>query len=363
MLSSKVLFLCPKDGKNCYNRQLKLCYQYIIRGYNKFGLHMIQPAASIRNRLRLRHLRLLVALAERHSLRAAAEDMAMTQPAATKALQELEELVGLPLFTRHTRGMIPTVYGTAVTHYAQVVFEDLAKLRDELVAIESGDVGRVRIGAVMAPAPELLTQVIIALKLQHPRLQIVVQIETSDLLIAALQQDQLDLAIGRLPDSIPTHDLTFEALAEEALAIIARPAHALSTQKPKAGLQTLTIFPWILQPHPSPMRQIVDQTFREGRIAPPVSIVETSSILTTLPLVLASDMLAVLPDSVARYYAALGVITILPQSLRGRLAPYGLILRRNRRITPATQLVIDAVRHHVDIDLPIAFKNNSVECH
>ncbi|EEA00010.1 transcriptional regulator [Burkholderia sp. H160] len=87
-----------------------------------------------------------------------------------------------------------------------------------------------------------------------------------------------------------------------------------------------------------------DQTFRESRVAPPVSAVETSSILPTLSLLRDSDMLAVLPSSVAHYYVALDAIATIPTPLRGRLAPYGLILRRNRRITPAMQLVIDSIR-------------------
>jgi len=52
----------------------------------------------------------------------------------------------------------------------------------------------------------------------------------------------------------------------------------------------------------------------------------------------------VLPTSVAQYYVDLGTMAALATPLRGRLAPYGLILRKNRRIRPATQLVIDAIR-------------------
>jgi DNA-binding transcriptional LysR family regulator len=133
-------------------------------------------------------------------------------------------------------------------------------------------------------------------------------------------------------------------LSEEALTIVARPEHPAVGMAAKPKLADLAKYPWIVQPHPSPMRQIIDQTFRESRVAPPVSTVETSSILTTLSLLRDSDMLAVLPSSVADYYSALDTIASLPTGLRGRLAPYGLILRKNRRISPATQLVIEAIR-------------------
>lgn len=305
---------------------------------------MIAPASTIRKRLRLRHLQLMMALSETESLRSAADELAMTQPAATKALKELEDTIGASLFVRHARGMEPTIYGEAVMRYARVVFEDLDELRDELAAIEAGDIGKVRIGAVMAPAPDLLTKVIVELKEAHPRLQISVQIDTSDVLVQALQQDQLDIVVGRIPYGFSALDLTFETLSEEALAIVARPDHPSVGIAAKPKLADLAKYPWIVQPHPSPMRQIIDQTFRESRVAPPVSTVETSSILTTLSLLRDSDMLAVLPSSVADYYAALDTIASLPTPLRGRLAPYGLILRKNRRIRPATQLVIEAIR-------------------
>jgi DNA-binding transcriptional LysR family regulator len=270
--------------------------------------------------------------------------MAMTQPAATKALQELEDTIGVSLFVRHARGMEPTIFGEAVMRYARVVFEDLDELREELAGIEAGDIGKVRIGAVMAPSPELLTQTIVKLKEAHPRLQMSVTIDTSDVLVQSLQQDQLDIVIGRIPDGFPALDLSFEMLAEEALSIVVRPDHPMALAATRPKLAELALYPWIIQPHPSPMRQVIDQTFRESRVAPPVSTVETSSILTTLSLLRDSDMLAVLPSSVAQYYVALEAIAAVSTPLRGRLAPYGLILRKNRRITPATQLVIDSIR-------------------
>lgn len=305
---------------------------------------MIAPASTIRKRLRLRHLQLMTALSETESLRGAADELAMTQPAATKALKELEDTIGVALFVRHARGMEPTIYGEAVMRYARVVFEDLDELREELAAIEAGDIGKVRIGAVMAPAPDLLTKVIVQLKGAHPRLHITVQIDTSDVLVQALQQDQLDIVVGRIPYGFPALDLSFETLSEEALTIVARPDHPATIMHAKPKLADLAAFPWIVQPHPSPMRQIIDQTFRESRVAPPESTVETSSILTTLSLLRDSDMLAVLPSSVADYYMTLDTIASLPTPLRGRLAPYGLILRKKRRISPATRLVIDAIR-------------------
>lgn len=198
---------------------MKQCYIPIHASYRS----MIPATASIRTRLRLRHLQLILAVWEHGSLRRASDEIGMTQPAATKALHELEDLLGVTLFERHARGIDPTIFGEAVIRYARVVFADLGTLREELVAIESGNVGAVRLGAVMAPSPDLLTTTIVALKEAHPKLHITVQIDTSDVLVQALQEDQLDLVVGRVPNGWPADDLTFETTGEEPLSLVTRP--------------------------------------------------------------------------------------------------------------------------------------------
>lgn len=304
----------------------------------------VPSTAIIRSRLRLRHLQLVRALIEYGSLRKASDEIGMTQPAATKALQELEALLGVTLFIRRARGTEPTAFCHALVRYANVMFADLDTLREELVAIESGNVGAVRVGSIMAPAPQLLAGAIVELKRAHPRLHVVVQIDTSDVLVQALRQDQLDIVLGRIPGGWPSDDLTFETLGEEPLSIVVRRDHKLSNKTSAVSIAELSKHPWIVQPHPSPMREIIDQTFRESRVALPSDIVETSSILTTLTLLQETDMLAVLPTSVAAYYVRQGILSLVPARFRGRLTPYGLILRANRRATPAAQSFIEAIR-------------------
>ena len=87
------------------------------------------------NRLRMRQLGLLLALNEQRSLRKAASQIGMTQPAATKMLREMEDVTELKLFDRFSRGVLPTAYGEVMIRYAQVVFSDLAGVRDELAAM------------------------------------------------------------------------------------------------------------------------------------------------------------------------------------------------------------------------------------
>ena len=86
---------------------------------------MSLPTALL-GRLRARHLALVVALDTHRSLRRAAAEIALTQPAATKLLHDLEDALGAPLFERHAWGMSPTPYGDTLVRHARGMLNDLA---------------------------------------------------------------------------------------------------------------------------------------------------------------------------------------------------------------------------------------------
>ncbi|MGO4306717.1 LysR family transcriptional regulator [Cupriavidus sp. RAF12] len=304
---------------------------------------MIPSVTALHSRLKMQHLRLLLAIEERGSLRQAAEALTLTQPAVSKMLQDMEELLGVTLFDRHARGLRPTRFGGAATRYAKLVFADMAGLRDELVALESGKTGRVRVGAVMAPTPGLLAGVIRDLNRDHPRLEIAIQVDTSDLLVPLLERDQLDIVLGRVPEGWDSSGLAFEQLDEEGLAIVVGPQHPLCKRR-RPSFAELTHYPWIMQPRPSPMRALIDRSFEDAGVAPPPSTIETAAVLMTTSLLADSELIAVLPASVAAFYEGLGALTVLPLPLPRKLGPYGIVTRRGRPVTASMSVLLDALR-------------------
>ena len=108
---------------------------------------------SIMSRLHIKQLRLLIALDEHGSLLGAAKQVALTQPGASKALQEIETTFGTSLFTRTNRGLEPNDAGRSVIRYARLIQTDLAHLREEIIGIMSGEGGRVSVGTIMGAVP------------------------------------------------------------------------------------------------------------------------------------------------------------------------------------------------------------------
>ncbi|MCD5975576.1 LysR family transcriptional regulator [Pseudomonas quasicaspiana] len=303
----------------------------------------IPDANVIHSRLRLRQLRLMLALQEFGSMRRAADHIGVSQPAATRMLQEAEDLLGVEIYERLPRGRRPTQFGETVIYYARMVFAELSGMREEMVALESGNLGRVAVGAIPALASGLLTRTIATLKKSHPQLSMSIQVDTSDVLVQALLQDHLDIVLGRCPAGARAEELLFDSLGEEALCIICGAQNPLAQAKHLswANLQDMT---WVLQQQPSPMREIVNQEFHNARVDIPSSIVETNSIMTLLSLLQRTDMLGVTSVSVIQDYPGRDLLAVLPIDFESRLPPFGLITRRHRVQSSAMQTFLNSVR-------------------
>jgi DNA-binding transcriptional LysR family regulator len=125
---------------------------------------MLPNADSIAARLRLKQLRLLIALDDHGSLHRAADEMALTQPGATKSLREIEATLGATLFTRSAQGIQPNELGRCVIRYARLIHMDVAHLREEMAGILQGTGGRLAIGAITGAVSGVLVDALARLR-------------------------------------------------------------------------------------------------------------------------------------------------------------------------------------------------------
>src|SRR3982751_6362573 len=105
----------------------------------------------VRARLKPRQLLLLVALDDEGSIHRAAHVLNMTQPAASKLLKDLEDVLEVALFERMPRGMRPTWFGETMIRHARVALTSLDHAHDELIALKAGSFGQVSVGAITSP--------------------------------------------------------------------------------------------------------------------------------------------------------------------------------------------------------------------
>ena len=265
----------------------------------------------IRARLKTRQLLLVVALSEEGNIHRAAQVLNMTQPAASKLLKDLEDVLGVQLFERLPRGMRPTWYGDTMIRHARAALSSLNQAHDELQAAKNGQFGQVNLGSITAPGLALLPPTVAAVKQAHPNLHITIQIEPSNVLIERLNRGTLDLLVGRLSAEHDKADLRYEVITDEPVCAVVRPGHALLTQA-KLELASILDFGWIVPPSGSVLRHKFDLMFQEMDLQQPANSVETSSLLFTTKMMQQSDMVSVMSTNVARYYSDHGLLSILP---------------------------------------------------
>ncbi len=293
------------------------------------------------NRLRMRQVALILAVGEHGTLRKASAELGMTQPAATKMIHELESALGQRLFERAGRGQKLTAAGSSVLRYFRGMRGSIESMTRELAELQLGSSGRVSVGSIMAPSPTLLTQAIIALKKAYPLLSVDVTMDTSDRLFELLREGVLDVAIGRIREE-HWADYAFTALENEELAIVVGLHHPLGSRK-TVKFASLLDYPWILQPTGSPMREVLEQEFRMLQAATPKGLIETASMLMTTDLIAETDMIGVMPQSIAGSYARHGLLKILPCHIRHKMESFGSITRKDRPLSEAARYFLSAL--------------------
>lgn len=297
----------------------------------------------IRARLKTRQLLLLVALAEEGNIHRAAQVLNMTQPAASKLLKDLEDVLEVPLFERLPRGMRPTWYGETMIRHARVALASLNQAHDELAGLKAGRFGQVAVGCITAPGLTLLPPAVARVKREHPSLRVSLEIETSPVLLDRLAQGKLDILVARLFAEHDKSQLRYEALVEEPISAIVRPGHPLLGMS-DLTLRDLLAAGWIVPPAGSVLRHRFDLMFQEEGLAPPIDLIETSALLFMTRMLQQSDMVAIVANDVARYYSAHGIVSILPVAMNCQMDNFGVITRTDRLLSPAAQVMMRALK-------------------
>ncbi|HEX4235753.1 MAG TPA: LysR family transcriptional regulator [Caldimonas sp.] len=178
-----------------------------------------------------RQLRHLLAVVESGSVSAAAERVHLSQPALSRSLQALEDELRAPLFDRHERRLVPTPFTQAYLARARrIVFEEAEGAR-ELALMHSGRAGSLAIGMGSALAQRMLGRLLMELMAGAPRLRLRTLVETTDRLLDALRNEELDFFIGDVRVADTDGELQVEPLYACRFGWFARHDHPLRTKR------------------------------------------------------------------------------------------------------------------------------------
>lgn len=307
---------------------------------------MTQGIAGIRNRLKLRQLGLLVAIDEEGTLHGAARRLGMTQPAATRLLRELEDMLESPLFQRSRHGMAATELGGLLIRHAALILGGVDHAFSEALAMRAGDSGHLRVGQFASAPPSLLAKAIVHLKRASPQLNVRVTEGPQELMIHAVRDGELHLALTRAPSKESADYLAFEVLLYERFSIVCGSRSRRRRLRPQEGIASLIHEPWILPLPSTPVRASLDLQFwaQCGRV--PADVVEYAAHTgaSLISLLRESDYVALIPSRVAAEYQRQRLVRVLMPEVPGLVGPIGILTRQGEALPSHGQRLLDALK-------------------
>lgn len=283
---------------------------------------------ALHNWLRLRHLQLIATLDDTSNMHATAQQMGLSQPAVSKMLREIEQMLGFQLFDRQPRELVATEMGLVVIAYARRTLNDSQHFAQELETLRQGGYGHLRVGAIFAATAQAVPCALLQLKRERPLLTVELLEHTSDHLLQMLLHKQLDLVIGRFTEPRQQEHFSYQEVASEPFLLCAAPSHPLAAEA-RPSARDLEQWPWVVYPLNTPLRRMIEQAFIDADIQFPRNRVETASVQSTLHLLQDGQALALLPEAIALQQVALRQLVLLQPPLQTPSLGYGLIRRKD----------------------------------
>jgi DNA-binding transcriptional LysR family regulator len=291
-------------------------------------------------RLKMRHLVLIDALTREGTVIGAAAAVDIAQPAATRTLHELETILGVSLYERGPRGVIPTTVGQAFTRHARAVLAQLSQADRQVTELADPHRGTVVVGTWPAGSNMLLAQAIAGLKSERPLLTVIVRSSSPEALSADLVAGNIDLIVGRFTS--PTTEFEVRTtLYDERIEICTRAQHPLAHQR-TITFADLGDYPWIIPDTGSALRPGIDQLFARHGMRLPDNRIEVSCWLIIRHLLLENDFIAALPDPMELYDPSLRALPLSLESIRH--AVVGITTAAGRALSPSAKALIQRLQ-------------------
>ncbi|WXL25496.1 pca operon transcription factor PcaQ [Ectopseudomonas mendocina] len=297
---------------------------------------------NIDNRIKFRHLQCFLEVARQGSLARAAEVLAISQPAVSKTLKELEEVLDARLFERGKHGVTPTAAGLAFLRYAG---PSVQALREGVRSLRSGEheAGQLRLGVLSTVESSLIPDVVRRLHERHPALVISVATGQSTELLDKLRAGDLDLVVGRVSDSPRIEGLTFEHLYSESMILVVRPGHPL-LQTPLRDVAMLADYPVVVPLAGTIIRRYANSLFVQCGIGLPSQRLETISVALSRRYVQSCDAVWVAPLDAVRQDLVRGDLYELNIGLREPGGSVGICSNPAALMSLAAQWCCEALR-------------------
>lgn len=292
-------------------------------------------------RIKLRHLTCFLEVARLKSVVNAADVLNISQPAASKTIQELEQVLGGSLFDRSKRNLFLTPFGEVFYRYAAT---SMAALRQGIdLARGTHEATIVRVGALPTVSARILPSAVQAFTATGSGVHTRVITGPNDYLLTLLRTGDVDFVIGRMAEPDVMLGLSFEHLYSERVVFVVRPGHPLLNER-SFDLSMVENYQTLVPPPGSVIRRLVERMLVANGVTELRDEVETVSNAFGRAYVRQTDAIWIISEGVVAEDVADGHLMLLPVDSSETTGPVGLTTRTDMVSTLAAESLKQAVR-------------------
>jgi len=289
------------------------------------------------------------------SMAKAANQLNLAQPAVSKAIAQMEEMLGVRLIDRGRQGVEPTPHGLALLKRGVAIHDELRQGIAEIEHLSDPTAGEVRVAAPEPIAAGLLTVLIAQFTRKYPRASVyVTQTPVASLQVLTpryrdVRERNVDLLLAPIFEPTMDDDLANESLFPDR-AVIAAGIDSPWARRRGVTLADLIDEPWVLQPPDTIAGQSHIDSFRTMGLDVPQKKIVSVSVQVQIGLVATHRYFTILPDSMLHFSARRLSLKALPIKLKIEPFDVGIVTLKKRTISPAAQEFIRMAR---DITKPL----------
>ncbi|KQW55124.1 MULTISPECIES: pca operon transcription factor PcaQ [Ensifer] len=294
-------------------------------------------------RVKFRHLQTFVEVARQKSVMKAAELLHVSQPAVTKTIRELEEVLGVAVFEREGRGIKITRYGEVFLRHAGAALTALRQGLDSVSQERSGDGVPVRIGALPTVSTRIMPKAMSLFLKEDTGARIKIVTGENAVLLEQLRVGDLDLVVGRLAAPEKMTGFSFEHLYSEQVVFAVRAGHPLLSGA-QSAFAHLGDYPVLMPTRASIIRPFVEHFLIANGIPGLPNQIETVSDAFGRAFVRASDAIWIISAGVVASDIEDGTLAVLPIDTSETKGPVGLTMRADSIPSLPLSILMQTIR-------------------
>ena len=286
--------------------------------------------------MEIRQLKYLLSAVRHGSIKEAAREHFVTQPAVSIQIKKLEEEIGEKLLIRSGRRVVPTQVGELFISHADDILKRIESLRASTEEFKSLRTGFLRLGAIDSAGVYVLPPVFRSFRRKFPGIEIRVAVSDTRGLMRSLQSGEIELAVATLPPA--GEGYVVQPIYRDQLVLVANPRHQLARAR-RPSLRAVAETGLIMYPPQSTTRRLVEQVFLAAGISPRAAM-EISSPEAMKRLTETGLGASILPYRVVAAEIRRGTLKAIPTGKTRFFRMLGVVYKNDENLSPPSRMFL-----------------------